>query len=139
MRSSVKNRKMEECGNEGRVDEAQKLLSETEKLKQEEVQLQEAAKLVLRNSSYERPLKTCEICGALVDRVDPSRTLNHESGRTHQGFLLVREKAEELKEILRRREEDGESPEEESRRRRRKRKKRRSRSSSKDGSDFDSG
>jgi len=129
-----KNIKMERCGNEGRVEEAQQLLGETEKLQLEQKQLQEQAQVVLRNSTHERPLKTCEICGAFVDRVDPSRTLNHESGRTHQGFLKVREKAEELKEILKEREDRERSPEDAERRRRRKRKKRRSRSSSVEGS-----
>jgi len=129
-----KNIKMERCGNEGRVEEAQQLLVETEKLQLEHKQLQEQAQVVLRNSTHERPLKTCEICGAFVDRVDPSRTLNHESGRTHQGFLKVREKAEELKENLKKREQGERSSEDFERRRRRKRKKRRSRSSSVEGS-----
>jgi len=124
-----KNKKMERCGDEGRVEEAQGLLSEVEKLKQEQIQLQEQAKLVLSNKSYERPLKTCQICGAFVDRVDPTRTLNHESGRTHQGFSLVREKAAELKVRLRSNEEEG-SSEEGERRRSRRRKKKRRRSSS---------
>jgi len=146
-----KNRKMEFCGNEGRVEEAQALLVDVEKLKLEEIQLQEQAKLVLRNTTYERPLQTCKICGAFVDRVDPSRTLNHESGRTHQGFLAVREMAKELEDRLKRREEaEGSSEDRERRRSRsrrsrsrrsrssRKRKKRKNRSSSNVRTDHES-
>merc|ERR1712060_352720 len=142
-----KNIKMESCGDEGRVAEAQALLKEVEKLKLEGSQLQEQAKLVLRNTTYERPLQTCKICGALVDRVDPSRTLNHESGRTHQGFLQVREKAAELEETLKRREEAESSSEEVEKRRsrsrhskssRQRKKKWRNRSSSNALSDRDS-
>merc|ERR1712060_728288 len=125
-----KNIKMESCGDEGRVAEAQALLKEVEKLKLEGSQLQEQAKLVLRNTTYERPLQTCKICGALVDRVDPSRTLNHESGRTHQGFLQVREKAAELEETLKRREEAESSSEEVEKRRSRSRRSRSRRSRS---------
>jgi len=132
-----KNEKMELCGNEGRVEEAQRLLGETENLQLEQKKLQEQAQVVLRSGTHERPLKTCEICGAFVDRVDPSRTLNHESGRTHQGFSLVRETAAELKQILKKREEEERersSDETERKRSRRKRKKRRSRSTSSEGS-----
>lgn len=136
-----KNKKMEFCGDEGRVEEAQALLAQVEKLRVEETQLQDQAELVLRNTTYERPLQTCKICGAFVDRVDPSRTLNHESGRTHQGFLAVREMAAELVERLKRREEAEGSSEDGDRRRSRssrKRKKRKNRSSSNVRTDHES-
>jgi len=129
-----KNKKMERCGDEGRVEEAQGLLAEVEKLKQEQIQLQEQAKMVLSIKSHERPLKTCQICGAFVDRVDPTRTLNHEIGRTHQGFSLVREMAAELEERLRKREK-SESSSEEGERRRSRRKKKRRHTSSNEGSE----
>jgi len=117
-----KEKKMERCGDNGRVEEAQAILNDVEILKMEANQLRDKTKLLTNWKPYDRALKTCEVCGCFVDRVDPSRTLNHENGRTHQGYLLVRTTLEELQT----REEKFEiSGMDDSRKKRRKRKKRR--------------
>jgi len=130
---------MERYGNEGRVDEAQKLLTEVELLKRQKEIIHDKARKQAGWTTIEqsRFLRVCEVCGAYlgVNKNKQQHTDNHWQGRLHMGFEIVRETANELEERIRVRKEsnkdlNSESEEESKNYRERARRRKRSRSSS---------
>ncbi|GER43203.1 LUC7 related protein [Striga asiatica] len=88
-------------GEQGMVDEAQKLLEEAEALKK----LPARQELVLDSSKYtaadvritDQKLRVCDICGAFLSVYDSDRRLaDHFGGKLHLGYMQVREKLAEL-------------------------------------------
>jgi len=135
---------MESYGNEGRVEEAQKLLAEVEILRREKEIIHDKARKQAgwTTTQQSRYLRVCEVCGAYLG-LNKSRqqqhTDNHWQGRLHAGYALVREKAAELEEKVKARKESEKEKKSESeedsrgdriKKRRRSSSRRRSRSSS---------
>lgn len=86
---------MEQAGEEGRVQEAEDMTLQVEKLKLDLEKAKEEANPYLRQ---EKNMEICEICGAFLVMNDTQRRLEaHFEGRQHVGFLKVREKCAELK------------------------------------------
>lgn len=94
----------EAAGSEGNVEESLRLMDEVDKIKKEKV----AAELEYRNSiptsSYQQQkLRVCEVCSALLGIQDNDRRLaDHFGGKLHLGFITLREKLEEIREIVER-------------------------------------
>ncbi|TVU29339.1 hypothetical protein EJB05_20902 [Eragrostis curvula] len=77
-----KLKKAEELGENGMIDEAQKLLDEAEALKK-----------------TDQKLRLCDICGAFLSVYDSDRRLaDHFGGKLHMGYMLIRERLSELQE-----------------------------------------
>ncbi|CAA0829594.1 LUC7 related protein [Striga hermonthica] len=96
-----KLKRAEELGEQGSVDEAQKLLEEAEALKK----LPARQEPVLDSSKYtaadvritDQKLRVCDICGAFLSVYDSDRRLaDHFGGKLHLGYMQVREKLAEL-------------------------------------------
>ncbi|KAG9285506.1 hypothetical protein G9A89_006494 [Geosiphon pyriformis] len=91
--------KIEEAGEEGRVQEAQTLTKDVEAL-QKELDF-------LKNSDdsnplfkQERRMLVCDVCGAFLVTNDTSNRLEaHWSGKQHTGYKQIRETLQEWKEI----------------------------------------
>merc|ERR1719300_2232824 len=97
---------MEELGNQGKVEEARKLLKmveELEKVKEETKQMAESQNFSLT----EKKLRLCEVCGMFLPVLPPdmfelamsdaeTRIAQHFAGRNHIGYQTVRDKIEEL-------------------------------------------
>jgi len=88
----AKKEKMEWYGNKGRVDRAQKLLSEVDDLLREKEQLHAKAKVQANwTTRQDRYHTICDICGALLDRKDiQARNYIHLNGRIHKGYAIIR-------------------------------------------------
>ncbi|KAG1205199.1 hypothetical protein G6F35_011792 [Rhizopus arrhizus] len=87
--------KVEEAGEEGRVQEATDLQNQVDKL-QAELELVKQNKDGLNPS--EKRMEVCDVCGAFLVTNDSSDRLEaHYRGKQHQGFLKIRDKIEELK------------------------------------------
>lgn len=83
--------KIEQCAEDGRVDEARELSTEVDALMG---QLQ----LVKSEEAQERRMEICEICGALLVIGDaPERMQSHLDGKQHKGYIRLRAKYDELK------------------------------------------
>eukprot|EP00497_Spongosphaera_streptacantha_P004403 TRINITY_DN525_c0_g1_i1.p1 TRINITY_DN525_c0_g1~~TRINITY_DN525_c0_g1_i1.p1 ORF type:complete len:172 (-),score=25.76 TRINITY_DN525_c0_g1_i1:91-606(-) len=89
---------MEDLGNQGKVEDAQKVLKVVEGL--------EIEKQMTSNPQYmtNKKLNICDVCGAfLVENDTAERVRNHLEGKTHQGYAQIREKIEDL--LVRKRKE----------------------------------
>ena len=89
--------KIEQCGEEGRVQEAQEALLEVERHKAEleKLRLQEA-----ENPSYrlEKRMEVCQTCGAFLIIGDAVRRIEaHFEGKQHNGWARIREALADLK------------------------------------------
>ncbi|GLT52104.1 hypothetical protein SLA2020_254650 [Shorea laevis] len=98
-----KLKKVEDLGEKGMVDEAQKALEEAEALKK----LSARQELVLDSSKYtaadvriiDQKLRVCDICGAFLSVYDSDRRLaDHFGGKLHLGYMQIRDKLAELQE-----------------------------------------
>jgi hypothetical protein len=88
-------KKLEQAGEEGRVQEAEDMTLQVEKLKFDLEKAKEEANPYIR---AEKRMEICEICGAFLVMNDTQRRLEaHYEGRQHLGFIKVREKCAELK------------------------------------------
>lgn len=100
----------EAAGNEGNVEESLRLMEEVDKIKKEKV----AAEMEYRNSiptsSYQQQkLRVCEVCSAYLGIQDNDRRLaDHFGGKLHLGFITIREKLDELREIVEQKKKNGE-------------------------------
>jgi len=102
------DREMEELGEKGEVQEAQKLMPKKEALQQRIRTLTEAQEV--RQEQLEarnKKLVVCDICGGFVadeteamDTFSTKRSEAHKAGRLHQGFSRINDKCEELEEKL---------------------------------------
>lgn len=90
--------KIERCGEEGRVGEAQELMVEVEKYKSE---LERLRQLEADNPAYrlEKRMEVCPTCGAFLIIGDALKRIEaHYEGRQHNGWARIRETLAELKE-----------------------------------------
>ncbi|KAI9493616.1 hypothetical protein BDB00DRAFT_883089 [Zychaea mexicana] len=86
--------KIEEAGEEGRVQEASDLTTEVEKLQAELSQLKENAD----GNKSEKRMEVCQVCGAFLVTNDSSDRLEaHYQGKQHQGYLKIRDTLEQMK------------------------------------------
>jgi len=145
MRCKSLEKKIEELGEKGQVQEAQETLQEQESLKAKISNLKEQQKL--RTTQLEaraKPLIVCDVCGGLIiedsntknAKHDSRRATAHKAGRLHEGFSQITMKIAELEEQLKgKREEDYDRSSSRGRRRRRSRS--RDRRKDRDGRSYD--
>jgi len=89
--------KMEDLGNEGKVEEAQELLMKVEQLMKDKTSIITASISNLERTQEVRKMTVCEVCGAFLVLNDAEvRVDAHLRGRTHQGFKMVRDKIDEI-------------------------------------------
>ncbi|KAJ1279885.1 hypothetical protein BS78_04G190100 [Paspalum vaginatum] len=97
-----KLKKAEELGENGMIDEAQKLLDEAEALKKLNARPQpvpDSAKMTAHVQITDQKLRLCDICGAFLSVYDSDRRLaDHFGGKLHMGYMLIRERLSELQE-----------------------------------------
>lgn len=97
-----KLKKAEELGENGMIDEAQKLLDEAEALKKLGARPQivpDTAKMSTHVQITDQKLRLCDICGAFLSVYDSDRRLaDHFGGKLHMGYMLIREKLSVLQE-----------------------------------------
>lgn len=130
--------KMEDLGNEGRVEEAQELLMKVEELTKEKTAITTSSSSMLDMQRIQegKKMTVCEVCGAFLVLNDAEiRVDAHLRGRTHQGFKMIRDKIDEIQEKQTDRRNRSRSRSRSRSKRHRKKKKRRSSSEGvKDGS-----
>ncbi|CAO3665790.1 unnamed protein product [Umbelopsis ramanniana] len=86
--------KIEEAGEEGRVQEATDLTREVERLQAEHAILKEKADNAARS---DKKMEVCTICGAFLVTGDaPDRLDSHFSGKQHQGYQKIRDTLEKM-------------------------------------------
>ncbi|XP_069839742.1 putative RNA-binding protein Luc7-like 1 [Dendropsophus ebraccatus] len=138
--------KAEQLGAEGNVDESQRILMEMERVKARKREAEDEYRNSMPASSFQQQkLRVCEVCSAYLGLHDNDRRLaDHFGGKLHLGFILIREKLEQMRktvaskqekrnqERLRRREERDREERAGKRSRSRDRRRRRSRSTSRD-------
>ncbi|PUZ76454.1 hypothetical protein GQ55_1G292500 [Panicum hallii var. hallii] len=97
-----KLKKAEELGENGMIDEAQKLLDEAEALKKLSARPQavpDTSKKTAHVQITDQKLRLCDICGAFLSVYDSDRRLaDHFGGKLHMGYMLIRERLSELQE-----------------------------------------
>ncbi|CAD6250391.1 unnamed protein product [Miscanthus lutarioriparius] len=97
-----KLKKAEELGENGMVDEAQKMLDEAEALKKLSARPQavpDSTKMSAHVQITDQKLRLCDICGAFLSVYDSDRRLaDHFGGKLHMGYMLIRERLSELQE-----------------------------------------
>ena len=87
--------KVEEAGEEGRVQEATDLQAEVDKLQEELTQFKENADGL---SKAEKRMEVCDVCGAFLVTNDSSDRLEaHYQGKQHQGYLKIRDTIEQMR------------------------------------------
>lgn len=91
--------KAEELGAEGKVDESLGLMAKVDEMKKQKLQVELEYRNMLPMSSYQQQtLRVCEVCGAFLGIYDNDRRLaDHFGGKLHVGFIVLRQKFEELK------------------------------------------
>ncbi|CAH2306836.1 RNA-binding Luc7-like 1 isoform X3 [Pelobates cultripes] len=91
--------KAEQLGAEGNVDESQRILMEMEKVKARKREAEEEYRNSMPASSFQQQkLRVCEVCSAYLGLHDNDRRLaDHFGGKLHLGFILIREKLEQLR------------------------------------------
>ncbi|XP_069590031.1 putative RNA-binding protein Luc7-like 1 [Ranitomeya imitator] len=138
--------KAEQLGAEGNVDESQRILMEMERVKARKREAEDEYRNSMPASSFQQQkLRVCEVCSAYLGLHDNDRRLaDHFGGKLHLGFILIREKLEQMRktvaskqekrnqERLRRREERDRDERPGKRSRSREKRRRRSRSASRD-------
>ncbi|KAH9516188.1 putative RNA-binding protein Luc7-like 2 isoform X2 [Dermatophagoides farinae] len=92
----------EAAGSEGNVEESLRLMEEVEKIKKEKNAAETEYKSSIPTSSYQQQkLRVCEVCSAYLGIQDNDRRLaDHFGGKLHLGFITIREKLEELRELV---------------------------------------
>ncbi|KAG2652193.1 putative RNA-binding protein Luc7-like 2 [Panicum virgatum] len=97
-----KLKRAEELGENGMIDEAQKLLDEAEALKKLSSRPQaipDSSKMTAHVQITDQKLRLCDICGAFLSVYDSDRRLaDHFGGKLHMGYMLIRERLSELQE-----------------------------------------
>ncbi|ESO00463.1 hypothetical protein HELRODRAFT_83132, partial [Helobdella robusta] len=91
--------KAEKFGEQGDVDESLKLMAEVEELKKQKLSAELEYRTSLPSSSYQQQkLRVCEVCSAFLGIYDNDRRLaDHFGGKLHVGFIILRQKLEELR------------------------------------------
>ncbi|KAI8887271.1 LUC7-domain-containing protein [Backusella circina FSU 941] len=87
--------KVEEAGEEGRVQEATDMQKEVEKLQEELTHIKENTDGA---NKAEKRMEVCDVCGAFLVTNDSSDRLEaHYQGKQHQGYLKIRDTIEQMK------------------------------------------
>lgn len=110
----------EEMGAQGLVDESLKLMEDIEETKKRKAQLEIEFRNSMPASSYQQQkLRVCEVCGAYLGIHDNDRRLaDHFGGKLHLGFITIRSKLDELKNLVTERRAQREKEREELRKKR---------------------
>lgn len=138
--------KAEQLGAEGNVEDSQRILLEMERVKARKREAEDEYRNSMPASSFQQQkLRVCEVCSAYLGLHDNDRRLaDHFGGKLHLGFILIREKLDQMRkavaskqekrnqERLKRREEREREERGGKRSRSRDRRRRRSRSTSRD-------
>ncbi|XP_068100926.1 putative RNA-binding protein Luc7-like 1 [Hyperolius riggenbachi] len=138
--------KAEQLGAEGNVEESQRILLEMERVKARKREAEDEYRNSMPASSFQQQkLRVCEVCSAYLGLHDNDRRLaDHFGGKLHLGFILIREKLDQMRkavaskqekrnqERLKRREEREKDERGTKRSKSRDRRRRRSRSSSRE-------
>ncbi|CAG2176388.1 unnamed protein product [Oppiella nova] len=90
------------AGAEGNVEESLKLMEEVEKIKKEKGGAEVEYRNSMPASSYQQQkLRVCEVCSAYLGIHDNDRRLaDHFGGKLHLGFITIRERLEELRQLV---------------------------------------
>uniref|UniRef100_A0A0E0P3S3 RNA-binding protein Luc7-like 2 n=1 Tax=Oryza rufipogon TaxID=4529 RepID=A0A0E0P3S3_ORYRU len=109
-----KIKKAEELGEQGMVDEAQKVMEEAEALKKLAARREPTSDPTKYTAAdvriTDQKLRLCDICGAFLSVYDNDRRLaDHFGGKLHLGYMLIREKLKELQvlNVMRREVKEG--------------------------------
>lgn len=89
--------RIETCGEEGRIQEAQILMQEVDKCK---IELDKLRQQEAENPSYrlEKKMEVCPTCGAFLIIGDAQKRIeSHFEGRQHNGWARIRETLADLK------------------------------------------
>ncbi|KAM9305129.1 putative RNA-binding protein Luc7-like 1 [Gastrophryne carolinensis] len=138
--------KAEQLGAAGNVEDSQRILMEMERVKARKREAEDEYRNSMPASSFQQQkLRVCEVCSAYLGLHDNDRRLaDHFGGKLHLGFILIREKLQEMRKAVaskqekrnqdrqKRREERDKDDRGGKRSRSRDRRRRRSRSSSRD-------
>jgi len=90
--------RIETLGSEGKVEEAQSMMQEIDKLRRDKENLQSH---IMSDNPNEKQMEVCEICGAFLIVGDAqSRVDDHLKGKQHTGFARVKLGINELRELL---------------------------------------
>lgn len=90
--------KIETCGEEGRIREAQELTIQADNLKAELDQLKGTVDYENPLHKLDKKMEVCTVCGAFLVMNDaPKRIGAHFEGRQHSGWVKVREAVESLR------------------------------------------
>ncbi|EDV27758.1 uncharacterized protein TRIADDRAFT_20548 [Trichoplax adhaerens] len=90
---------VEELGSEGRVDEAQALTEQIDKLKEQRERIQAVVISIIKDpmSNQDKQMEVCETCGAFLIVGDAqSRVDDHLMGKQHMGYAKIKLTIEEL-------------------------------------------
>jgi len=80
----------EKFGELGRIDDSQLIMDQTEKLKEQKIELNMMSEHPLMIK--EKQMKVCEVCGALQSLQDNEKRLQtHIEGKLHTGYARIRE------------------------------------------------
>ncbi|KAI8087577.1 uncharacterized protein B0P05DRAFT_465270, partial [Gilbertella persicaria] len=86
--------KVEEAGEEGRVQEATDLQNQVDKLQEELIQFKQVSHMIYS----EKRMEVCDVCGAFLVTNDSSDRLEaHYQGKQHQGYLKIRDTIEQMR------------------------------------------
>ena len=90
--------KIEACGEEGRIREAQELTIQADALKTELDQIKGSVDYENPLHKLEKRMEVCTVCGAFLVMNDaPKRVGAHFDGRQHSGWVKLREAVETLR------------------------------------------
>ena len=92
----------EKEGEQGNIEASLKLMEEIDQLKREKETLEMEYKNSIPSSNFQKQkLRVCEVCSAYLDIYDNDRRLaDHFGGKLHLGYITIREKYEQLKELV---------------------------------------
>ncbi|KAI8501152.1 putative RNA-binding protein Luc7-like 1, partial [Branchiostoma belcheri] len=92
----------EQLGEEGNVDESMKVMSEVEDTRKKKAEAEEEYRNSMPASSFQQQkLRVCEVCSAYLGLHDNDRRLaDHFGGKLHIGFIKIREKLKDLKNLV---------------------------------------
>ncbi|KAA0184235.1 RNA-binding protein Luc7 1 [Fasciolopsis buskii] len=92
----------EQLGADGRVDESLDLMKEVEELNKEKSRNESELRTAIPTSTYQQQkLRVCEVCSAYLGIHDNDRRLaDHFGGKLHLGFIEIREKLAELRQVV---------------------------------------
>lgn len=90
-------REMEVLGEQGKIEESEKLSEEVEQLRKTKDDLLMVA---VNQTLASKQMKICDICGAKQSINDlEKRNLSHLEGKLHQGFQMIRTEYDKLKKL----------------------------------------